>query len=223
VPYLLSQRTLHHRDRTRIFCPREIAPDLAELVAAAGRLERIDYAFDLVPLAAGDRAELGGGFALAAFALDHPGPALGLHLLRRRRKLRPELAGLPGEEIRRLRDNGETVQVDREEVWLSYCGDTGPRVWDFGPRLVESRVLLLECTFLGDERRFRANEYGHLHLEDLVENEERLAAHEWIVLHHLSRRHTPGELRAAVEERLPRMARKIHVWGEPDPGDAAPA
>ena len=174
----------------------------------------MDYRVEIVPLAPGDRVELGGGLALAPFATDHVVPSLGVHLLRLRRKLRPELEGLSGSEIKALRLAGESVQVEREEVWLSYCGDTGPGVWNLAPRVAESRVLFLECTFVGEGQRGRGTVYGHLHIDDLVEQRDRLAGHEAIVLHHLSRRHSIAELRAEVSARLPDLASRIHLWGE---------
>jgi ribonuclease Z len=141
-------------------------------------------------------------------------PSLGLHLLRRRRKLKPGLAGLGPDEIRALRAGGTEVQESREEVWLSYCGDTGPGIWERAPKVADSRVLLLECTFMGETQRGKGKAFGHLHVDDLVAHEERLARHEAIVLHHLSRRHSIAELRAEIELRLPALAAKIHLWGE---------
>jgi ribonuclease Z len=214
LPYLLSQRHLHHRAPTTLLCPREIAGDVADFAAAAGRLERIEYRLEIVPLAPGERRELGGDLALEAFATDHVVPSLGLHLLRKRRSLRPELAGLPNDEIRRLRLAGEAVQAEREELWLSYCGDTGPGLWERAPRVAESRVLLLECTFVGATQLGKGAAYGHLHFDDLVRRADRLARHEAIVLHHLSRRHALAELRAEVDARLPELAARIHLWGE---------
>ncbi|MGE0640406.1 MAG: MBL fold metallo-hydrolase [Thermoanaerobaculia bacterium] len=215
VPYLLSQRTLHHRSPTRVFCPAGIADDLRALVAAAGRLERIEYRWELVALEPGDRCELGRGFTLEAFATDHVVPGLGAHLLRTRKRLRPGFVGLEREAIAAERRRGVAVEEEFEELWLSYCGDTGAGVWESAPAIDRSRVLMLECTFLGEALRGRGAAFGHLHFDDLVEHRQRLAGHELVVLHHLSRRHHPGELRAEVDRRLPELAARIHVWGEP--------
>jgi ribonuclease Z len=215
VPYVLSQRTLHHQGETRILCPRAAAADLEAFVRAAGRLERIDYRLDLVALDPGDRVLLDGGYVLEAFATDHVVPSLGAHLFRRRHRLKPELAGLAPHESARLRAAGREVQDEFEELWLSYCGDTGPGVWGSAPRLAESRVLMIECTFLGAALRAKGTAYGHLHLDDLVAHEAELLGHEAILLHHLSRRHTVGSLREELERRLPRVAARTFIWGEP--------
>lgn len=214
VPWVLSQRTLHHRDATRVICPRAIAGELEALVEAAARLEGVRYSYELVGAEPGDRIAVGRDLAIEAFATDHVVPSLGYHLLRRRRHLRPELAGLAGDEIARRRGEGERVEDESEEVWLSYCGDTGSGVFERAPRLAESRVLLLECTFLGATMRDRGALYGHLHLDELAAHADRMGGHEWILLHHLSRRHTVAELRAEVEKKLPELARRIRILFE---------
>ena len=86
-------------------------------------------------------------------------------------------------------------------------------MFDSEPRLAESRVLLLECTFLGEATRGRGTLYGHLHLDDLTERAALLNACEAIVLTHLSRRHTRGQLRHAIERQLPALADRIHLFG----------
>ncbi len=216
VPYVLSQRSLHHAQESRVFCPAEIVDDLRALVEAAARLERCAYAYELAGLAPGDRVEVGKGLAVEAFRTDHVVPSLGFHLLRSRRHLRPDLAGLEGAELAGLRQAGEEITETVEEVALTYCGDTGPGVFELEPRVLRSRVLVVECTFLGDDLREKGARYKHLHLEDLAERAEEMEVGD-LVLIHLSRRHRPGELRREAERRLPGLAGRVHVLvGEGD-------
>ena len=214
VPWVLSQRTLHHREPTRVVCPRAVAADLGALIEAAARLERVRYGYQLLAVGPGDRIEVGRDLAVEPFATDHVVPSLGYHLLRRRRHLRAELAGLDGARLAELRRAGMPIEVESEEVWLSYCGDTGAGVFDLAPRLGESRVLMIECTFLGAAMRRRGSEYGHLHVEQLAEQAHRLGGCEAILLHHLSRRHSVAELRAEVERLLPELAPRVHLLFE---------
>ena len=214
VPYVLSQRTLHHQAPTRVFCPVPVAGVLAEFVAAGERLEGVEYQYQIVGLAPGDRVEVGRDLAIQAFATDHVVPSLGFHLLRRRRKLKEEFRARSGSELAALRSGRVEIDDESEEIWLSYCGDTGPDVWRLAPRIAESRLLMIECTFLGDQVRQHGSAYKHLHFDDLVEHEADLERHEAIVLHHLSRRHSIGELRREVEARLPRLASRVHLLGE---------
>jgi ribonuclease Z len=210
VPFVLSQRTLHRSARTRVYCPREIAGDLAAFADAAGRLEGVVYDYEVVPLAAGDRVPVGRDLAVEAFAVDHVVPSLGYHLIATKHRLAEQYQGLTSDELAALRARGETITESVEERRLSYCGDTGPGVFERSPEVLTSRVLVAECTFLGRELRAKGAMFKHLHIEDLAEREDDLEV-EALVLIHLSRRHKPEELEAAVAEKLPRLAGRVHL------------
>ncbi len=208
LPYVLSQRTLHASRETRVFCPAEVAEDLSAFVAAAARLERVEYRWSLHPLAAGDRIDVGRGLTIEAFAVDHVVPSLGFHLHRTRRPLAPAYRGLPAAELTSLRASGVPITEAIEEVWLTYSGDTGPGLFELEPRVFSSRVLVVECTFLTEELRDHGRRFKHLHMDDLAAVADRFE-NEVIVLQHLSRRHTKSQLAAAVAERLPQLAARI--------------
>jgi ribonuclease Z len=214
LPYVLSQRSLHREAFTRVFCPEEIRLPLEAMVAATERLERASYRYEIRGLSPGDRVEVGRHLVVEAFRTDHVVPTIGFHLLRQKRRLPEALIGLPAAELIALRERGvETAEVV-EEIWLSYCGDTGPAVFDWEPRLFGSRILMLECTFLGEAYRDRGHLYKHLHVEDIAERAERFHNGD-LVFHHLSRRHSVGELRAAVDRLLPGLAGRVHLLVEP--------
>ncbi len=213
LPYVLSQRSLHRLVHTRVYCPAETAEPLIQLISAAERLERAQYRYDVIPLSPGDRVDVGRSLSMQAFAVDHVVPTLGFHLIRGKRRLAAEFAGLDATEIVALRQKGvETAEVV-EETWLSYCGDTGPGVFNLEPRLFDSQVLMLECTFLGEEHRDKGERFKHLHLGDIeaMAGEFRNQA---LVLHHLSRRYRVAELRAEVDRRMPELAPRIHLLVE---------
>jgi ribonuclease Z len=213
LPYVLSQRSLHRLVHTRVFCPAEIAEPVQALITAAERLENAHYIYDLVPLAPGARVPVGRDLVIEAFPTDHVVPSLGYHLWKLRRRLAPEYVGLPPAELIALRGRGvETAEVV-EDLWLSYCGDTGPGVFTAEPRVFASKVLVLECTFLGDKHRDKGARFKHLHLEDIVER--RASFHnEALVLQHLSRRHKVAELRDEIRRLLPALAPRIHFLVE---------
>ena len=121
------------------------------------------------PLSPGDRVAVGKGLAMEAFATDHVVPSLGYHLWRGRRRLAPAYAGLPPAElIAAARARGGDRPRSIEDIWLTYCGDTGPRIFEMEPRIFRSRVLMLECTFLGEEHRDKGEQFKHLHLGDIA-------------------------------------------------------
>lgn len=166
-----------------------------------------------MPLAPGDRVEVGKGLTVEAFATDHVVPSLGFHLWRGRRRLAAEFAGLPREELIALRARGVDTSQVTEDLWLTYCGDTGPAIFEREPRLFAAGVLMLECTFLGEEHREHGRRFRHLHLEDIARWAGELR-NEAVVLHHLSRRYRVEDLRAEVERRLPGLAARVHILVE---------
>ncbi len=127
VPFVLSQRSIHRLVHTRVFCPAEIVEPLGAYIAAAETLENARYRYDLLPLVPGDRVDVGRGLRMEAFATDHVVPTLGYHLRKSRRRLAPAFAGRPPEELIALRERGVETSEVVEDVWLSYCADTGRR------------------------------------------------------------------------------------------------
>lgn len=213
LPYVLSQRSLHRLVHTRVFCPAEIVEPLSALITAAERLEQARYRYDLEPLSPGDRIPVGRDLVVEPFPTDHVVPSVGYHLWKLRRRLAPEHAGRSPAELIALRAGGvETAEVI-EDLWFSYCGDTGPGVFDLEPRIFESKVLALECTFLGDKHRDKGARFKHLHLEDIAAREA-CFRNEALVLQHLSRRYKVAELRAEIGRLLPAMAPRTHLLVE---------
>lgn len=212
VPYVLSQRSLHRLQSTRVLCPEEMAADLTDLIEAAARLEGAEYQYQVVGLAPGDRIPVGKNLSIETFRTDHVIPTLGFTLLRTRHHLLPELADRTPHELAEMRRRGETITRATEDRALAYCADTGSGVFDRVPELFHTRVLLLECTFLTDKLRPRSRRYKHIHFDDLVERADSFE-NEALVLHHLSRRHRLEDLRRRVEERLPRLAPRVWLLG----------
>jgi ribonuclease Z len=175
LPFLLSQRCLAEGPSLRVFCPRGLDEPLAALLAASERLEGRRYRFEIRSLEPGDRVEVGRDLAVEAFAVRHRGPSLGYRLLRRRHRLRRELAELAGAtpaRVAALKASGVCVEELFTEAWVGFTGDTTAETLDAEPALYDCRVLVVECTFLAPRHRERAARFGHLHLDELAERQD---------------------------------------------------
>lgn len=214
LPFLLSHRTLHHLQASRVFCPREVVGAVRSFIEAAAELEGVGYRYELTGLAPGDRVEAGRDLTVEAFRTDHVVPSLGYHLLRSRRQLATELRGRSSTELADLRRRGVEIETVTEALELSYCGDTGPGVFELEPRLYGARILLVECTFVGEKLREKGRRFGHMHLDDLAVRRHRFDNQE-LVLHHLSRRHRVEEVRAEARRALAGLKPRLHVLPEP--------
>ena len=212
LPFMLSLRTLHASRATRVFAPAAIVDQLERLVGAAEGLEAQTYDYEILALAPGDRIQVARDLAVEAFATDHTLPSLGYHLLREQKRLRVEYQGRSGQELAALRARGVEIELREMEVWLSYCGDTGPGVFDLEPRVFESPVLLIECTFFDGASRERARRFGHMHLDDLIERAPAFHNQD-LVLHHTSRRYSCEQLRDLISANLSPAVPRVHLFG----------
>lgn len=210
LPFVLSLKRMQGGEEPRVFCPAGALEGLRSLIEAAESLEQVDYRYGLFGLEPGDRVSVGRDLEVETFATDHIVPSLGFHLIRHQRILRDEFRDRPAAELASLRKRGEEIEERREELWVTYCGDTGPGVFDLEPRLFESRVLLLECTFLDPERRNRAEQFKHLHIADIAERAH-LFRNRDLVLHHASRRYGEQELLATIDQALGDLGPRVHL------------
>lgn len=131
--------------------------------------------------------------------------SLGYQIVRSVDKLRPELVGLPREELDRirLRDGRQAITQTVEDILLSVTGDTIP----IDPALVRgSRALLHECTFLDEEETRDMVNRGHPHssLEDALLT-AREAEVEHLGLYHISRRYEDGRILSTVRDACARL------------------
>ncbi|MFH1176370.1 MAG: MBL fold metallo-hydrolase, partial [Acidobacteriota bacterium] len=206
VPAWASQRQLQGIPGGRLLVPAGLVARIEDLLATCARLEGgKPYGVTASALSPGDRVTLRNDLALRFFATSHWVETLGCCVEWTRKRLRPELAGAPPEELRRLREAGVEVTRQVRTDLLAYLADTGPEVFEREPWLADAEVLIVECTFLRPADRDRARQFGHLHLEDLITLAPRLC-NRHLVLTHLSRRHrlAAGEraIRDALADRL---------------------
>jgi ribonuclease Z len=213
LPFVLSLKAMQGAAPTRVFCPAGAADGLRQLIEAAEAIEQASYSYELVTLEPGGEVKVGRDLHVEAFATDHSVPCLGYHLVRARRQLKDEYRGLPAPELAGLRTGGNEIEDETQELWVTYCGDTGVGVFDLEPRVFESTVLLLECTFFDEASRGRGRQFKHLHLSDIAARVSRFQNRD-LVLHHASWRYEKQEMRDLIERQLAGLVPRVHLMME---------
>lgn len=205
----LGMRGLHGRPRAKIYCHPEIVPSIHAMLEAATLLQRYDLGVDFVPMEDGQVEHVRADLQVRAFRTYHGVPSLGFELFRTVDKLKPEFLGLPGAEIAARKRAGEPMFERLERSEVCYATDTLSKVLRDSPRLLESRVLILECTFL-DDRKARADSRAgcHIHLDDLVEEAYEFR-NEHLVLMHASQLYSPEDYRTILARRFPEAYRGL--------------
>lgn len=191
----LATRGLWKAPRTRVFVPRPIAGDVAAMLATWERLTQRAFDFELIPCEAGERHELGHGKVLVPFESVHVVPSLGYRVVEQRRK-----------------GKGDTLEV-RDVGLVAFSGDSTIACLDRSPVLYESKILIVECTFVGEAQDVaHAHAYGHVHLDEVAARSA-LFQNELLVLAHFSARYAKDEILAEVERKLPaELLARTAVW-----------
>ena len=198
VPFVLSHRTRQELGTTHIHCPVSIVEALGHFVQAASKLENAPYDYKIIGLEPLERVSVGKNLEVEAFAVDHSVAGLGFHLWQTGKQLKAGLTGHPPNVLADLRQQGVEVENDRAVLWLSYCGDTGPEVFDLEPRLFDTKILLIECTFVSRDHLPKAEKFGHMHLEDLSRVGDSFRNQD-LVIHHWSTRYNSSTIESSVQ------------------------
>jgi ribonuclease Z len=214
LPAFLARRGMLKYPPPTIHVPAEVIGDVRALLAAWEALDRGNLICTLVGMNPGDVAELSDDHYVSAFPTAHPIPSRGYVVWERRQKLKDEYLGLPGDQLKQLREAGTELTAEVSVPLVCYTGDTGPAGLDADPAVYSAKVLITELSFARPEHsRERIHAYGHLHLDDFVERADRFR-NELIVAGHVTSRDEPADFRRWVEERLPAGLReRVKVWG----------
>lgn len=189
--------------------PRENVEAFDELFEVWRRLDGADLAYELEAIGPGEELALQQGLVARPFRSHHVAPCQGYGIWRRKKKLKPEYVGLPGEEIKRLRlEEGVEVTATIESPEFAFTGDTRIEVVEREEVVRKARVLAMEVTFLDDRIPVAdAREKGHIHLEEVAERAD-LFENEALLFTHFSSRYRPHEIRKALDAGLPASLRE---------------
>ena len=134
--------------------------------------------------------------------------SLGYKVVRRVRKLKPELVGTPGELLATMDREETTDEIERPV--LAFSGDTGPMdpsEW------IDQPILIHEATFLRQSDVERGPERTQLHsCLDEVLDLARAAKPERLVLTHLSPRYHEDEARQVIAQMAEEMRLESPIW-----------
>ena len=213
LPVYVARRRMMKMDPPDIYLPEVAIEPVGRLLRAVSRLDRRRLPCRLLPARPGDEIELSREHVVTVSSTTHTIPSVGYVVWDRRRKLKHEFQGLPGDKIRDLRLSGVDVTHEIRAPLVAYLGDSSPEGLDRCPAMYEAMILITEMTFVArSHRRDKIHKYGHIHLDDIIERKERFH-NELIVATHYSTRYTDERIHRIVSKRLPDMLDgRLRVW-----------
>ena len=213
LPVYVARRRMMKMDPPRVFVPVEAFEDVKKLLLIFQRLDRGRQICDLVSVEPGQEFELSRDHVVTAWATTHTIPSRGYMVWDRRNKLKDEFVGRPGNDIRDLRKSGVEVTREVRTPLLAYTGDTSPAGLDDYPAVYDCKILITELSFIrAAHKREKIHKYGHMHVDDFIEREDRFR-NELIVAGHFSTRYHPSEVVRMLDRKLPPGLRaKMRLW-----------
>ena len=202
LAYYFSQRHFQGMGAGTVLCPAALEQPIHNLMRAWIDLESQRTPYNVIAMTPEQELQVKPHMFLRAFQTMHTVPSLGYVVIERRSKLKPELVGLPQEQLIELKKGGEQITRELEIPLVCYTGDTMWGIHFERADVLNAKVLITECTFMEQAHRSRAQVGQHLHLSDIVRLLRRSKA-EAVVLIHMSRRTNMGVARRIFEQAIP--------------------
>ena len=162
LPVYVARRRMMKMEPPTVYVPQEMVDHVWRMLRSWQRLDRGRMLCDLVGVQDGDEISLSREHIVHVFATKHTVPSVGYLVWERRKKLKAEYHGLPGEQIRDLRLSGTEVTEEIRRPIVCYTGDTAPAGFDSYAPLYDARILITEMTFFRPEhRKEKIHKFGH--------------------------------------------------------------
>ncbi|MHC4111602.1 MAG: MBL fold metallo-hydrolase [Planctomycetota bacterium] len=202
IAYYLSHRNFSGQSPGTILAPMNLLGPIREIIDAWSRLDGNKVPANLVGVEAGDEYQIKPNLFTRVFPTKHSKGSVGYTVLEKRKKIKPEYAKLTGPQIVELKKQKIEIDNPLEIPIVTYLGDTQNVDFSQLKYIVESKILIAECTFYETDHSGRAEAGRHIHINEFVELIEKLQ-NQHIIITHTTQRTPMREIRRILKEALP--------------------
>ncbi len=202
IAYYLSHRDFCGQSPGTILAPENLLGPIRKIINAWSRLDGNEIPANLVGVKAGDEYQIKPNLFTRAFPTKHTKGSIGYTVIEKRKKIKPEYAKLTGPQIVELKKQGIEIDYPLEIPIVTYLGDTQHVVFSQLKYIVDSKILIAECTFYETEHSGRAEAGRHMHINEFAELIEKLQ-NQHIIITHTTQRTPMREIRRILKEALP--------------------
>ena len=165
LPYLIAQKAMLSQAPPNVYMPSIYLKPFQQIMKLWSEMENHSYEYNLIGVTEGTAYNLRPPYFFKIFTTYHRVPSTGYTVFERKKKLREEFHGLPADELIRLRKEGRELELHTEEPVVSFTGDTKIEFLDAAPWIKNSKVLVMEVTFVDQNKSVaNARHWGHIHL-----------------------------------------------------------
>jgi len=203
IAYYLSQRNFCGQSAGTILAPKNLLGPIQQVIDAWFLLDGNQIPANLVGVKPGDEYQIKPNLFARAFPTKHTKGSVGYSVIEKRKKLKTEYLGLNGPQIVELKKQGIEIDYPLEIPIVTYLGDT--QYVDFSQLeyIVNSKILIAECTFYEDEHTGRAEAGKHMHIDEFAGLLSKLN-NEHIIITHTTQRTPMRDIRKILKESLPK-------------------
>jgi len=201
IAYYLSHRNFCGQSAGTVLTPQNLIGPIERIIEAWARLDGSRIPANLVGVSAGDEYQIKPNLFARVFPTKHTKGSVGYSVIEKRKKLKPEYAGLAGPQIVELKRQGVEVDYPLEIPIVTYLGDT--QYVDFSQLdyITRSKILIAECTFYEVDHSGRAEAGRHMHINEFAGLVESLQ-NEHIIVTHTTQRTAMREIRQILKKAL---------------------
>lgn len=167
--FMLPLILTHLTTKPSVYVPLEDKQLFQDFLNAANRLNPGGLSeHTLLGVTGGDCLRVDQNNWIHVFQLEHTCPTRGYGLVGTKLKLKPEYAGLGGQQIGALKKSGVEVSDVHEVPLVAYLTDTTISVFERYPEVFNYECIIVECTFLNPKHdASKDSKIGHLAKSDL--------------------------------------------------------
>ncbi|MBW8040971.1 MAG: MBL fold metallo-hydrolase [Planctomycetes bacterium] len=202
IAYYLSHRHFCGQSPGTIVAPENLLGLIRKIIDAWSLLDGNEIPANLVGVKAGDEHQIKPNLFTRAFPTKHTRGSVGYTVIEKRKKIKPEYAKLTGPQIVKLKKQGIEIDYPLEIPIVTYLGDTQHVDFSQLKYIVDSKILIAECTFYETEHSGRAEAGRHMHINEFAELIEKLQ-NQHIIITHTTQRTPMREIRRILKEALP--------------------
>ena len=212
LPNYIARRRMMKMTPPQIFLPAKNVRAVEAMLNAWSMLDRSEFPCELIGMEPGESVRISRELSVEAFPTFHRIPSLGYVVSHHKKKLLPELLSLTGEEIRQRKEAGLPIDHEIVTPLLAYLGDSNAMGLDRNPIFYQTEVLIREVTFVEDAHWNMDDRHGHMHLNDVVQRQEKFQ-NQLIIASHFTTRSSSKTIQHCVEEKLPDMlGGRLKLW-----------
>lgn len=207
IPYLISQKAMTSLAPGKFYMPESLVEPMDKIMQLWSQIEGHQYTYEFIGTKADDEFELSAQNFIKAFPTKHRIDSLGYTLFEKNKKLKPEYMSLTSAEIVKLKSQKVEIDTIIETPLVSFTGDTEIDFLHARPWIRQSKILIMECTYLDDKKPIaHAKKWGHTHIDEVVPLLGEIES-EQIVFIHASSRYSDREALRLLNEKIPTQYR----------------